>query len=162
VVFGLGLRDSCLVVLFFNLLCCALPAYLWVSTLVSDELVKSSVVTGLHGAQSWVCDKWFKLATVSGTFARAYPQRQLTDIPRRYYGVIVTCVFNLVVMFGFCVLNCILGGQSLSSVTGGSMSWTLVHAYYDIPWIDYCLEQCRDPDYRRHISPRMIFSRHLI
>ena len=28
VVFGLGLRDSCLVILFFNLLCSALPAYL--------------------------------------------------------------------------------------------------------------------------------------
>jgi purine-cytosine permease-like protein len=28
VVFGLGLRDSCLVILFFNLLCAALPAYL--------------------------------------------------------------------------------------------------------------------------------------
>ena len=30
VVFGLGLRDSCLVILFFNLLCSALPAYLYV------------------------------------------------------------------------------------------------------------------------------------
>lgn len=29
VIFGLGLRDSCLVILFFNLLCCVLPAYLW-------------------------------------------------------------------------------------------------------------------------------------
>jgi purine-cytosine permease-like protein len=32
VIFGLGLRDTCLVILFFNLLCCALPAYLCVST----------------------------------------------------------------------------------------------------------------------------------
>lgn len=27
-IFGLGLRDSCLVILFFNLLCSALPSYL--------------------------------------------------------------------------------------------------------------------------------------
>ena len=27
-VYGLGLRDSCLIILFFNILCCAPPAYL--------------------------------------------------------------------------------------------------------------------------------------
>jgi purine-cytosine permease-like protein len=28
VVFGLGLRDTCLTILFFNLICCAFPAYM--------------------------------------------------------------------------------------------------------------------------------------
>ncbi|KAG5642599.1 hypothetical protein DXG03_002497 [Asterophora parasitica] len=63
VVFGLGLRDTCLVVVFFNMLCCLLPAYL-------------------------------------------------------FYGVIIPCIVNLVVMIGFTVLNSILGGQALASVNG--------------------------------------------
>ena len=28
VIFGLGLRDACLTILFFNLLCCAFPSYM--------------------------------------------------------------------------------------------------------------------------------------
>jgi purine-cytosine permease-like protein len=31
IAFGLSVRDSCLVILFFNLLCCIPPAYLWVT-----------------------------------------------------------------------------------------------------------------------------------
>lgn len=37
--FGLGLRDSCLVILFFNLLCCALPAYLCVHSPILTLLI---------------------------------------------------------------------------------------------------------------------------
>lgn len=40
-----------------------------------------------------------------------------------YYGVIIPSIFNLVGMCGFCILNGILGGQTLSSVSGGSLSW---------------------------------------
>lgn len=29
-------------------------------------------------------------------------------------------------MFGFCILNSILGGQTLSAVAGGNLSWTCV------------------------------------
>lgn len=41
----------------------------------------------------------------------------------RYFGVILPCVLNLIGMVGFCVLNCILGGQTLASVAGGNISW---------------------------------------
>ncbi|KAG5636249.1 hypothetical protein H0H81_008652 [Sphagnurus paluster] len=41
-----------------------------------------------------------------------------------FFGVILPCVVNLIVMIGFCVLNSIVGGQALASVNG-SLSWTV-------------------------------------
>ncbi|KIP10745.1 hypothetical protein PHLGIDRAFT_100554 [Phlebiopsis gigantea 11061_1 CR5-6] len=89
-VFGLGLRDSCLVILFFNLLASALPAYLttWGPKLGLRQMCQSRYSFG-------------------------------------FYGVIVPSIFNLVGMCGFCILNGILGGQTLSSVSGGSLSWNV-------------------------------------
>lgn len=43
-----------------------------------------------------------------------------------YYGVILPCIMNLIGMIGFSILNCILGGQALASVSGQHLSWTLV------------------------------------
>ncbi|KAK1229622.1 hypothetical protein PQX77_007315 [Marasmius sp. AFHP31] len=42
-----------------------------------------------------------------------------------YYGVIILCILNLVGMLGFCILNCILGGQTLASVADGHLSYTV-------------------------------------
>ncbi|KAF8908581.1 NCS cytosine-purine permease [Gymnopilus junonius] len=42
-----------------------------------------------------------------------------------YYGVIVPCIFNLIGMIGFSILNCILGGQALASVSSDNLSWTV-------------------------------------
>ncbi|KAJ8094729.1 hypothetical protein PM082_010735 [Marasmius tenuissimus] len=42
-----------------------------------------------------------------------------------YYGVTIPCILNLVVMLGFCILNCILGGQTLASVANGHLSFTV-------------------------------------
>ncbi|EIN08700.1 cytosine-purine permease [Punctularia strigosozonata HHB-11173 SS5] len=90
VVFGLGLRDSCLVILFFNLLCAAPPAY----------FTTWGPKTGL---------------------------RQMTQARYSfgYFGVIIPSILNMVNMCGFCILNCILGGQTLSVISGGSLSWTV-------------------------------------
>ncbi|KAF9459715.1 NCS cytosine-purine permease [Collybia nuda] len=90
VIFGLGLRDTCLVILFFNMLCCALPSYLttWGPKLGMRQMIIARYAFG-------------------------------------YYGVIVPCILNLIVMCGFSVLNCILGGQTLSSVSNGNLSWTV-------------------------------------
>lgn len=44
----------------------------------------------------------------------------------RYYGVIIPSILNLIAMTGFCILNCILGGQTLSSVSDGNLSWRYV------------------------------------
>jgi purine-cytosine permease-like protein len=41
-----------------------------------------------------------------------------------YYPVLVPTVLNIIGMLGFCILNCILGGQTLSAVSGGGLSWT--------------------------------------
>jgi len=90
VIFGLSLRDSCLVILFFNLLCCILPAYLttWGPKLGMRQMIISRYSFG-------------------------------------YYGVIIPCILNLVVMCGFSILNCILGGQTLASVTKHNLSWSV-------------------------------------
>ncbi|KNZ73582.1 Purine-cytosine permease FCY2 [Termitomyces sp. J132] len=90
VVFGLGLREACLTILFFNLLCCIPPAYFttWGPKLGMRQMVISRYSFG-------------------------------------YYGVILPCILNLIGMTGFSVLNSILGGQALSSVTNGSLSWSV-------------------------------------
>ncbi|KAI0089670.1 NCS cytosine-purine permease [Irpex rosettiformis] len=90
VVFGLGLRDSCLVILFFNLLCSAVPAYLstWGPKLGLRQMCQARYSFG-------------------------------------YFGVIIPCILNLIGMCGFCILNGILGGQTLSSVSDGNLSWSV-------------------------------------
>ncbi|TFK28476.1 NCS cytosine-purine permease [Coprinopsis marcescibilis] len=89
VVFGLGLRDSCLTILFFTLLCCIPPAYLctWGPKTGMRQMIISRYTFG-------------------------------------YYGVIIPCIFNLISMLGFSILNAILGGQALASVTT-NLSWTV-------------------------------------
>ena len=56
---------------------------------------------------------------------------------KRYYGIILPCILNLASVIGFSVSNCILGGQTLASVTNGNLSWTYVINYQlsqDICW----------------------------
>ncbi|KAK0473628.1 hypothetical protein IW261DRAFT_1305482, partial [Armillaria novae-zelandiae] len=92
VLFGLGVHDSCLVILFFNLLCALPPVYLttWGPQLGLQQMVQARY-----------------------SF--------------RYFGIIIPCILNLIGMCGFCILNCILGGQTLSSVADKNLSWTYVH-----------------------------------
>ncbi|KAL1742518.1 permease for cytosine/purines, uracil, thiamine, allantoin-domain-containing protein [Schizophyllum fasciatum] len=90
VVYGLGLRDSCLVILFFNLLCAAPPAYFttWGPKTGMRQMVQARYSFG-------------------------------------YFGVILPCILNLIGMCGFCILNSILGGQTLASVSSHNLSWTV-------------------------------------
>ncbi|KAI5891667.1 uncharacterized protein SCHCODRAFT_02629744 [Schizophyllum commune H4-8] len=90
VVYGLGLRDACLVILFFNLLCAAPPAYLttWGPKTGMRQMVQARYSFG-------------------------------------YFGVILPCILNLIGMCGFCILNSILGGQTLASVSSHNLSWTV-------------------------------------
>ncbi|TFK47512.1 NCS cytosine-purine permease [Heliocybe sulcata] len=90
VVYGLSLRDSCLVILFFNLLCAALPAYLttWGPKLGLRQMCQARYSFG-------------------------------------YYGVILPSILNLIGMTGFCILNGILGGQTISAVSDGRVSWSV-------------------------------------
>lgn len=41
-----------------------------------------------------------------------------------YYGVIIPCIFNMIGMCGFSILNSILGGQTLAAVSNDNLSWT--------------------------------------
>ncbi|EGO03321.1 hypothetical protein SERLA73DRAFT_165054 [Serpula lacrymans var. lacrymans S7.3] len=89
--FGLDLTASCLVILFFNMLCCALPAYLstWGPRTGMRQMIHSRYSFG-------------------------------------YYGIIIPAILNLIGLCGFNILNCILGGQALSSVSpNGDMSWSV-------------------------------------
>ncbi|KAG1733477.1 permease for cytosine/purines, uracil, thiamine, allantoin-domain-containing protein [Suillus lakei] len=87
IVFGLGLRDSCLVILFFNILACALPAYLntWGPRTGMRQMIQSRYSFG-------------------------------------YFGIIIPAILNLIGLCGFNILNGILGGQALASVSS-NMSW---------------------------------------
>lgn len=43
-----------------------------------------------------------------------------------YFGVIIMSIFNMATYMGYNILNCILGGQTLSSVSSGHLTWTYV------------------------------------
>ncbi|KAG1871398.1 permease for cytosine/purines, uracil, thiamine, allantoin-domain-containing protein [Suillus subluteus] len=87
IAFGLGLRDSCLTILFFNILACALPAYLntWGPQTGMRQMIQSRYSFG-------------------------------------YFGIIIPAILNLIGLCGFNILNGILGGQALASVSS-NMSW---------------------------------------
>lgn len=125
VAYGLGIRESCLVIFFFNLLCCLPTAYLWVTRCWRMSTHCQSISTAQHGVQSWVYDKWYKQGSVSGELYLLELIGSYTSL-RRYYGVILPCILNLVNMFGFCTLNAILGGQTLASVADGNLTWKWV------------------------------------
>ncbi|KAF7344544.1 NCS cytosine-purine permease [Mycena sanguinolenta] len=119
IAYGLSLRDSCLIILFFNLLCCLPPGYLstWGPKLGLRQMVQARYSFG-------------------------------------YFGVIVPVVLNLMNMVGFCILSCILGGQTLAAVADGNLSsnigiviiaaisllisfggWKILHWYERVAWI---------------------------
>ncbi|KAJ7359172.1 permease for cytosine/purines, uracil, thiamine, allantoin-domain-containing protein, partial [Mycena albidolilacea] len=119
IAYGLGLRDSCLIILFFNLLGCLPPAYLstWGPKLGLRQMVQARYSFG-------------------------------------YFGVIAPVLLNLVNMIGFCILDCILGGQTLAAVADGNLSssigiviiavisllisfcgWKILHWYERVAWI---------------------------
>ncbi|ESK86250.1 cytosine-purine permease [Moniliophthora roreri MCA 2997] len=90
VAFELGVKESCLVIWLFTMLCSVPPAYFatWGPRLGLRQMVQSRYSFG-------------------------------------YYGVILPCVLNLISMTGFCILNTILGGQTLAAVADGNLSWTV-------------------------------------
>ncbi|KZT63359.1 hypothetical protein DAEQUDRAFT_733926 [Daedalea quercina L-15889] len=90
ITYGLGLRDTCLVILFFNLLTNIPPAYL-------------------------------------ATFGPRLGLRQMCQSRYSfgYFGVMIMSIFNMATGMGYNILNCILGGQTLSSVSSGHLTWTV-------------------------------------
>lgn len=60
---------------------------------------------------------------MSGRFIYLINHRVVLILRYRYYGVILVCILNLIVMTGFCILNAILGGQTLASVADGNLTW---------------------------------------
>lgn len=86
----------------------------------------------LLGDQNSDCAKCARPVTASGKSVdcRRYMKRSNSVSIYSYYGVIIPSVFNLCSMTGFCILNCILGGQTLASISNGHLSWRYVYAPY--------------------------------
>ncbi|KAF8639471.1 hypothetical protein AX17_001491 [Amanita inopinata Kibby_2008] len=80
--FGLGLRDSLLIILFVDLILYTLPAYF------ASFGPKLGTRTMVHARYSW-----------------------------GYYGVIIPSTLNAISMQGLLIVNCIIGGQTLSGVS---------------------------------------------
>lgn len=79
-----------------------------------------------HGARNWVCVRCARHDTHLGAYSTprvTMCDEFLTNL-RRYYGVMVPSLFLVMGGVGFCVLNCILGGQALASIA--NISWTRV------------------------------------
>ncbi|RDX54764.1 purine-cytosine permease [Lentinus brumalis] len=80
--FGLGLRDTLVVLLVVDLISCAIPAYF---AIFGPKLGMRSMIVARY---SW-----------------------------GYFGSIVPSAFTVFSMQGFLILNCIIGGQTLASVS---------------------------------------------
>ncbi|KAF8500276.1 NCS cytosine-purine permease [Russula emetica] len=93
VTFGLGLRDSCLVILFFNLLCAVPPAYLttWGPKLGLRQLCASRYTFGYYGA---AVPSFFSItsAYIGRPGSCQYREHQL-DV--RSYGITCQATSNL-------------------------------------------------------------------
>ena len=66
------------------------------------------------------------------------PRKKCLTTRGRYYGVIIPCIMNLIGMIGFSILNCILGGQVLASVSDDNISWTCVPCLLKSPFL-FCV-----------------------
>ena len=115
----------CYSVLQFNLL---YTSFVSVSTTISHVyhgLLSHVSHIGQHGAQNSAYDRCANHGTVLGMLLRlSYSSYLDKSLYIRYYGAIIPGVLNLVTMAGFMILNCILGGQTLASVSDGQLSWT--------------------------------------
>ncbi|KAI0827161.1 cytosine-purine permease [Trametes gibbosa] len=116
--FGLGLRDSFIIILVVDLIACLIPAYF---AIFGPKLGMRSMVLARY---SW-----------------------------GYYGSILPSAFTVFSMQGFLILNCIIGGQTLASVSShlddslgitiiGVLSvivtffgYKVIHRYETVAWI---------------------------
>ncbi|KAF8799756.1 cytosine-purine permease [Phlegmacium glaucopus] len=138
VVFGLGLRDTCLPILFFNLLCCAFPAYFatWGPKLGMRQMIISRYSFGYYGV-ILICI--MNLSTIVGfsIVTCIVGGQALASVANGNLswsvGIVVIAVISLLVSFcGFKVLNwyeriscipviitfiivCVVGGKHLSN-----------------------------------------------
>jgi hypothetical protein len=103
------LRISCLLVIF--------------ATLYPVRRDTHVVYVGEHGVLSLGCVRWLFRDTRSG-MPLVVSSYVASNVSHRYYGVIAACIMNLIGMIGFSILNCILGGQTLASVSNQHLSWT--------------------------------------
>jgi len=78
-----------------------------------------------HGARNWVCVRCARHDIHLGPYS-IRPHVTMFDEflanVRRYYGVMLPSLLLVMGGVGFCVLNCILGGQALASIA--NISWT--------------------------------------
>lgn len=135
IIYGLSLRDSCLLILFINIICCIPPAYMCVLPFrISYKLSQfdCSSTWGPKLGLRQMCQARYSFGWVHFLWYSGSPLT--TTYTFSYYGVIFPSIFNLVTMCGFMILNCILGGQTFAAVSDGNLSWTWVVI---LAWFDF-------------------------
>lgn len=81
-----------------------------------------------------------------------FPYLSLSDFLPSYFGIIIPAILNLIGLCGFNILNGILGGQALASVST-NMSWECVW-HLTKSFILPNPYQCRHCHYLRHCASR--------
>ncbi|KAI0284677.1 permease for cytosine/purines, uracil, thiamine, allantoin-domain-containing protein [Russula aff. rugulosa BPL654] len=133
VTFGLGLRDSCLVILFFNLFCAVAPAYLttWGPKLGFRQLCASRYTFGYYGAMVP------GLLAVADAFGFCILNsilggQALSSIANISWtvGIVIIAVISLVVSFGgLRILNC-TDLQFGATIAGYMIPWSALSSDY--------------------------------
>lgn len=105
--YGLSLRDASLTILFFSLLTCIPVAYLYV--------LKSLI---------FLCVRHLTSHCSRSTLGPKTGLRQMVQA-RYSFGLVgasLPVVLNLFTLGGYCMINSILGAQTLAGVAGGDLS----------------------------------------
>ncbi|KAJ2929311.1 hypothetical protein H1R20_g7783, partial [Candolleomyces eurysporus] len=104
VVFGLGLRDTCLAILFFNLLCCSFPAYFvtWGPKLGMRQMIVSRYSFGYYGV---IVPCVFNLISMIGysilsAIVGGQALASVTSNLSWSVGIVAISVISLLVSFG--------------------------------------------------------------
>ena len=53
---------------------------------------------------------------------------------KRYYGTMIPTTLNLATLVGYCILNSIVSGQALSSISNDHLSWRFGSFHYVDLW----------------------------
>ena len=111
------------------MLCCAFPAYMWVTFWRQCAGKALIIYVGLSSG-TWGPKLGMRQMVISrytfGWIFISFAFRHVAERSTSYYGVIVPCIMNLITMVGFSTLNSIVGGQALASVTSDNLSWSWV------------------------------------
>lgn len=123
--FGLGLRDSALIIIFFGLLTAVCVPYfsLWGPILGLRQMVHARYAFGYSLPQHTHPTPSPPSLRLPGSrpSLRKDPQTNLASL----YGSVVPLLLNMATLTGYGIIGCILGGQTLSAISASDLSVTV-------------------------------------